>query len=64
MVLRTGNVGIGTTNPQGRMDVVATSGPQAILSYTGGSVQTNITTTSTGDTIIDNTGGDFIIRIG
>jgi len=63
-VSTTGNIGIGTTAPQGRMDVVATSGPQAILSYTGGSVQTNITTTSAGDTIIDNTGGDFIIRIG
>jgi hypothetical protein len=52
-----GNVGIGTTNPDAKLDVLSTT-EQLRLSYTDGSVYTSFTTDSTGDLTIAPTGGD------
>lgn len=43
------DVGIGTTGPDRKLDVLDTSGPQLRLTYTDGSVYTDFETTSNGD---------------
>jgi hypothetical protein len=42
------SVGIGTTGPDGKLDILSTSGPQLRLSYTDGSVYTDLQTTDDG----------------
>jgi hypothetical protein len=59
-----GNVGIGTATPNTILKIVKAAINQLSIAYTQGTAETNITTTSSGDTIIDNTGGDVIIKIG
>jgi len=60
-VLDGGNVGIGTTGPDRRLDVLDASNPQLRLTYTDGSVYTDFQTTSGGDLTITPSGGDVSI---
>src|SRR5690606_12838713 len=57
-----GDIGIGTTGQDAKLDVLTTSGEQLRLTYTDGSVYTGFTTDSAGDLTIDSTGND--IRLG
>ncbi len=59
VVKNNGNVGIGSTGPDAKLDVLATSGEQLRLTYTDGSVYTGFTVNSGGDLTIDATGGDI-----
>lgn len=52
-----GNVGIGTTGPDAKLDSLATSGEQLRLTYTDGSVYSGFTLDSNGYLVIDPTGG-------
>jgi hypothetical protein len=60
----TGNVGIGTTDPDAPLDVLSTAGPQLRLTYTDGSVYSNFTTDVNGDLNVRASGGDVIIMLG
>ena len=55
----TGNVGIGTTGPDRKLDVLDASNPQLRLTHTDGSVYSEFQTDSSGNLIITNTGGSF-----
>lgn len=57
-------IGIGTTGPDAKLDVLTNSGPQLRLTYTDGSVYTNFTTDSGGDLTIRASGGDVVIQLG
>jgi len=56
-----GDVGIGTTGQDARLDVLTTSGEQLRLSYTDGSAYTGFTTNSGGDLTIAPSGSDLSI---
>ncbi|HYD34822.1 MAG TPA: site-specific integrase [Vitreimonas sp.] len=60
-LLGTGNLGVGTTGPDARIDSLATSGEQLRLTYTDGSAYTGFTTNSGGDLTIVPSGGDVNI---
>lgn len=53
-----GNVGIGTTGPDRRLDILDASNPQLRLTYTDGSVYTDFQTNSSGNLSISPTGGN------
>jgi parallel beta-helix repeat protein len=60
-----GNVGIGTTGPDRKLDVLDSSGsPQLRLTYTDGSVYTDFFTSSTGILIIDTSLTNDTVYIG
>ncbi len=52
-----GNVGIGMTGPDRKLDVLDASNPQLRLTHTDGSVYTDFQTTSGGHLIINTSGG-------
>ncbi|NTW90069.1 MAG: hypothetical protein HGB37_04155, partial [Candidatus Moranbacteria bacterium] len=54
----TGNVGINTSAPDRRLDVLDASNPQLRLTHTDGTVYTDFQTTSGGDLTITPSGGD------
>lgn len=56
----TGNVGIGTTGPDAKLDVASTT-EQLRLSYTDGAVYSSQTVDSSGNLTIDNTGTKTVI---
>ncbi len=56
-----GNVGIGTTGPDGKLDVLATSGSQLRLTYADGSTYSDLTTDTNGDLTIAPSGGDLTL---
>jgi len=63
--ISTGNVGIGTTGPDRKLDVLDSSGsPQLRLTYTDGSVYTDFFTSSTGILIIDTSLTNDTVYIG
>jgi len=55
-------VGIGTTGPDRRLDVLDASNPQLRLTYTDGSVYTDFQTDSNGDLSITPSGNEVIIQ--
>ena len=55
-----GNLGVGTSGPDARIDSLATSGEQLRLTYTDGSVYSGFTVNSGGDLTIDGTGDDIM----
>ena len=55
-----GNVGIGTTGPDAKLDSLATT-EQLRLTYTDGTVYSSFTTDSSGNLTIDNTGTKTVI---
>jgi hypothetical protein len=63
-ITSSGNVGIGTTGPDAKLDVLGTSGEQLRLTYTDNSVYANFTVDSSGNLTIRATGGNVIIRLG
>lgn len=56
----TGNVGINTTGPDRKLDVLDTTGPQIRATYTDGAVFTDIQSLSNGATLITNTAGQRV----
>jgi hypothetical protein len=58
----TGNVGVGTSGPDRKLDVLDASNPQMRLTYTDASVYTDFQTTSSGDLTISPSGGDATIN--
>jgi hypothetical protein len=54
-----GNVGIGTTSPNEKLDVLSASGAQLRLTYTDGSVYSDFTTNSAGVLLLNTTGNAF-----
>ena len=52
----TGNVGVGTTGPDRKLDILDSANPQLRLSYTDGSVYTDFHTASTGQLLISPVG--------
>lgn len=56
-----GDVGIGTTGQDAKLDVLTTSGEQLRLSYADGTSYTGFTTSSTGDLTITPSGGDLAV---
>src|SRR3989338_3466595 len=54
----TGNVGIGTTGPDRKLDVLDASNPQMRLTYADGTVYTDFTTNATGDLTIGASSGN------
>jgi len=63
--ISTGNVGIGTTGPGRKLDVLDSTGsPQLRLTYTDGSVYTDFFTSSTGILIIDTSLTNDTVYIG
>jgi hypothetical protein len=61
-VLNNGNVGIGTTGPDAKLDVLSTSGAQLRLSYTDGTVYTDLTTDASGNLSIAGSGTAVFIN--
>ncbi len=57
----TGYVGIGTTSPMRKLDIFDTTNPQLRLSYTSGSVYSDLQTTSDGYLHLNSTGDRVII---
>ena len=57
----TDRVGIGTTGPDAKLDVLSTS-TQLRLTYTDGTVYTDFLTDSGGNTIVSNSGNSYIYR--
>jgi hypothetical protein len=57
-----GNVGIGTTGPDAKLDVLSTAGAQLRLSYTDGSVYTDFTTDSSGNLTVAGSGSTVFIN--
>jgi len=65
MVIDTiGNVGIGTTGPDRKLDILDNTNPQLRLTHTDGSVYVDLRATSTGDLIITGSGGKVGIGTG
>lgn len=58
----TGNVGINTTGPDRKLDVLDTTNPQIRLTHTDGSVYTDLQTNSSGVFFAKPTLGDFVIQ--
>jgi hypothetical protein len=58
-ILENGNVGVGTTTPDRKLEILDASTPQLRLTHTDGSVYTDLQTDSSGNTIIVNTGTIF-----
>lgn len=54
-----GNVGINTTGPDRKLDILDASNPQLRLTHTDGSVYAELQASSTGDLLIDASGGDI-----
>jgi hypothetical protein len=54
-----GNVGIGTTSPNRKLDVLDTSNPQLRLTHTAGSAYTDFQVVSTGQLVISPSGVDL-----
>ncbi|NTV55051.1 MAG: hypothetical protein HGA16_00925, partial [Candidatus Moranbacteria bacterium] len=54
-------LGINTTGPDRRLDVLDASNPQLRLTYTDGSVYTDLQTNSGGDLVITPSGGDISV---
>ncbi len=54
-VLSTGNIGLGDTSPDAKLEVLSTT-EQLRLTYTDGTVDSRFTVDSSGDLTIDNTG--------
>jgi len=57
-ILDTGNVGIGTTGPDRKLDVLDDTNPQLRLTHTDGSVYVDLQATSTGNLYINPSGGN------
>lgn len=57
-----GSVGINTSGPDRKLDVLDTSGPQLRLTYTDGSVYTDFQTDSSGFTTFGSSGGVFTFQ--
>jgi len=57
-IISSGYLGINTTGPDRRLDVLDATNPQLRLTYTDGSVYTDLQTDSTGRLIITPSGGD------
>ena len=57
----TGNVGIGTTGPDRKLDILDTANPQVRLTHTDGSVYTDLQTTSSGNLNLLPSGGKVSI---
>jgi hypothetical protein len=60
-ILKTGEVGIGMSGPDRRLDVLDSSAPQLRLTQADGTVYTDFQTSSTGDLTIAPSGGDVKI---
>src|SRR3989344_1538028 len=58
VITKDGNVGIGTTGPDRKLDVLDASNPQMRLTYTDGTVYTDFTTNATGDLTIGASSGN------
>jgi len=56
----TGKMGVGTTGPDARLDVLATSGEQLRLTYTDGTVHTGFTVDAAGDLTINASGNNIL----
>lgn len=54
-----GFVGIGTVDPDSRIDILDSSGPQLRLTHTDGSIYTEFQTDSNGHLAVDPTGGEL-----
>jgi hypothetical protein len=55
----TGNVGINTTGPDRKLDILDASNPQLRLTYTDGSVYSDLQSNSSGDLVMRTTGDNF-----
>nr|MCK4929865.1 hypothetical protein [Nanoarchaeota archaeon] len=60
----TGNVGIGDTGPDAKLEVLANSGPQLMLTNTDAVDYANFTVDSDGNLTITPSGGSIIIKLG
>lgn len=60
-ITQVGDVGIGTTGPDARLDSLATTGEQLRLTYTDGSVYSGFTVDSSGNLNINNSGTKTVI---
>lgn len=56
-----GNVGIGTTGPDARLDVLDTTGPQLRLTYTDGTVYSEFESDSGGDLTVTTSGTELTL---
>ncbi len=57
-------VGIGSTGPDAKLDVLSATGEQLRLTYTDGTAYTGLTVSSGGDLSIDATGGNVTLASG
>ncbi|MCK4335128.1 MAG: hypothetical protein KAW40_00210 [Candidatus Aenigmarchaeota archaeon] len=59
-----GDVGIGVTTPEARLEVLASSGPQLMLTHTEATDYANFTVDSDGNLTILSSSGNVIIQLG
>lgn len=57
----TGNVGVSTTGPDAKLDVLATAGEQLRLTHTDGSVYTNFAVNGSGQLTINASGNNIVM---
>lgn len=62
VIATTSNVGIGIASPDRRLEITDSTGPQIRLSYTSGSVYTDVRTLDNGDLDIVPTGGNVLFN--